>query len=253
MFKVIYDGRTRHNRYRVVDRIYNDRPSRLLLAGDKASPQSGLALDDNPELLFDYNQRLFEAALSLEPRSVLVIGGGAFTLPRALLRQLPEAQIDAVEIDAQLPRLARRYFDLKTDRRLKIITADGRDYIDRSKRSYDLIIVDAFSEYDIPTSLLTVEAAAQYARLLSPNGTIALNIIASYRGVSPTLTHRLVASFGSYFQSIDIYPADPSDDQDHEQNLIFVASHQAAPSLDYLLSVPVYPSKLSLSGLELRD
>lgn len=85
MVKIIYNGTSKLSHYRIIDRVYNDRPSRLLLSGDKGAPQSGLALDDQTELLFDYNQRLFEVALSLEPKSVLVIGGGAFTLPRALL------------------------------------------------------------------------------------------------------------------------------------------------------------------------
>lgn len=253
MNKLIYDGTSKHGRYRIVDRIYNDRPARLLLAGDKGSPQSGLALDDYPELLFDYNQRLFEVALSLNPSSILVIGGGAFTLPRALLKQLPASRIDAVEIDRLLPRLARKYFQLKRHPRLNIHTIDGRAYIDTCQDNYDLIIVDAFSEYDIPSSLLTTEAAAQYARLLTPGGTIAINIIARYRGVLPTLTHRLIASFTPHFQSIVIYPADPHDEQDDEQNLIFIASLSSEPNLDYLLSVRVYPQPIDDRSLILHD
>lgn len=250
---IIYDGKSKLTRYRVVDRVYNDRPSRLLLAGQKASPQSGLALDDNLELLFDYNQRLFEVALSLEPRSILVIGGGAFTLPKALLNYLPASRIDVVEIDPVLPRLARKYFQLKRSRRLKVHITDGRKYIDSHQGQYDLIIIDAFSDHTVPTSLLTVEAADQYSRLLAPGGTLAMNIIAKFRGSLPTLTHRVMASFRQSFTSIAIYPADMHDSQNENQNLIFVASHQESPNLDYLMSDQVHPQKLDEQPLRLHD
>lgn len=251
--KIIYTGASEHNHYRIIDRVYNDRPSRLLLSGDKHAPQSGLALDDDAELLFDYNQRLLEVALSLNPKSILMIGGGAFTLPRALLSHLPKARIDAVEIDQLLPKLAHKYFQLPRSRRLKIHVQDGRDYVNNCRGSYDLIVVDAFSEYDIPRSLLTVEAANQYSGLLAPQGTIALNIIARHRGYFPTLTHKMIESFRSSFGLIEIYPADPSDSQIDEQNLIFVASHAEHLSLDYLMSVQVHPHDLNDESLAMHD
>ncbi len=250
---IIYEGSSESGRYRIVDRIYNDRPSRLLLSGDQATPQSGLALDDNLEMLFDYNRRLLEVALSLHPQSVLVIGGGAFTLPRAIRTHLPAARVDVVEIDPLLPRLARKYFQLRRDRQLKIHIADGRDYIDRCQSQYDLIIVDAFSEYDIPKRLLTIEAAQQYARLLAPDGSLALNSISRYRGSLPTLAHRLLASFRGSFTSLALYPADMHDMQDEDQNLILIASHQQSLNLDYLLSDQVHPQQLDESVLRMYD
>lgn len=253
MVQVIYSGSSRYGRYQIVDRVYNDRPARLLLSGDHSAPQSGMALDGQFELLFDYNQRLFEVALSLHPQSVLAIGGGAFTLPRAILRQLPDTVVDVVEIDRLLLRLARKYFQLGRDRRLKIFTTDGRSYIDNCRRRYDLIIVDAFSDYDIPRSLLTVEAARRYARLLEPAGSLAINIIDRYRGSLPTLVHRMQASFRHGFTSTSVYPADIHDDQNSPQNLIFIASHLRSPSLDYLMSAQVHPERFDLDPLELHD
>lgn len=253
MPNIIYDGTGKFGRYRIIDRPYENRPARLLLSGDDATPQSGLALDDNLELLFDYNQRLLEVALSLRPIKVLVIGGGAFTLPRGILTHLPAAQVDAVEIDPLLPRLARKYFQLKRQRRLKVHVADGRDYIDQHSGQYDLIIVDAFHEFDIPKNLLTVEAAQAYARLLAPGGSLAFNIIAKYRGGIPTLTHRILASFRGSFTSLALYPADTRDDPNEEQNLIFVASHLAEPNLDYLMSVQVHTQQLNEEPLRMYD
>lgn len=252
MYRILYDKKTDYSRYRVIDRIYNDRPSRLLV-GDQSAPQSGMALDDDPELLFDYNQRLLEVALSLTPRSVLVIGGGAFTLQKTIAERLSNVKVDTVEIDPVLPKLARKYFGLKRSRNLTVITQDGREYINNCQTKYDLIVIDAFSGYEVPTPLLTVEAASRYAQLLTPKGTIAINIIAKYQGAKPTLTHRLMATFDKLFTTIELYPADHTDNQRGEQNLIFVASLAPSISLDYLQSVRIYPQNLDRDDLELRD
>ena len=44
------------------------------------------------------------------PRSMLIIGLGGGTLPRTLRQVVPDTQIDVVEIDPAVVRVARRYF-----------------------------------------------------------------------------------------------------------------------------------------------
>lgn len=252
MNRIVYDGASQYGRYRIIDRVHNGRESRLLISGSSA-PQSGMAFDNDPELLFDYNQRLFEVVLSLQPQSILAIGGGAFTLQRAIIERLPSVQVDTVELDPLLPKLARKYFGLRRNRRLSIITQDGREYINSCKATYDLIIVDAFHGYEVPRSLITTEAAARYADLLSPGGSLVLNVITKYTGAMPTLAHRLIATLRPHFRAIELYPADPSDNQRSEQNLIFVASLDPSPSLDYLQSVRVYPQVFDDTQLQMHD
>lgn len=248
---VLFEGAGSHGHYSIVERSHNDRPARLLLSG-KAAPQSGLALDDDPELLFDYNQRLFEVAMSLEPASVLAIGGGAFTLPKALIERFGKMRVDVVEIDTLLPELARTHFALPDDPRLSVITQDGRDYIDTHDGCYDLIVVDAFSEYDIPRSLISAQAAAQYARLLTPGGTLVFNIISTYYG-RPSLAHQLLATFEHEFTSVELYPADTHDSKHMEQNLLVVASLSAMPRLDYLQSYCVHPAISPTDDMRIFD
>ncbi len=251
MNKVLFKGIGSHGVYQVVEWLHNGRPSRLLLSG-RSAPQSGLALDDDPELLFDYNQRFLEIALSIRPQSVLVIGGGAFTFPKALVERFGEAKVDVVEIDELLPELGRKYFDLPNSPNMKIITEDGRSYIDRSQSKYDLIVVDAFAEYDIPKTLMSVQATAQYARLLSREGILALNVISTYFG-KPSIAHQLLASFSKSFKSTELYPADPSYGQNKEQNLILVATNGPAPNLDYLQSFCVHPRVPVDESMQIND
>lgn len=204
---VVFDGSSEFGHYQVVDEIYNGRKARVLYSGGR-TPQSGLAQDDDPELLFEYNQRFMEIVESIRPASVLLIGGGTFTLPKALLERFHDIKIDAVEIDQLLPQLAEKYFDLPNDPRLNIIVGDGRDYINECQIKYDMIIIDAFSKYDIPTSLFAIEAVREYSRCLNKNGIIAMNFISRYHTYKTTLAHRLVATFQAVFSTVDLYPSD---------------------------------------------
>src|ERR1700752_3186245 len=83
---VRFEGETPYGHYTVVDTTYSNRPARVLYSGREfRTAQSGIALDDQDEMLFDYNQRFLELARGLEPKRALLIGGGAFTLPKRLL------------------------------------------------------------------------------------------------------------------------------------------------------------------------
>lgn len=139
MQKTIHTAESPYGRYRVVDMTYNGRPARMLF-GNRASPQSGVAKDDEPELLFDYNQRFLEMIMSQQPKRILVIGGGAFMLPTAAFHQFPKLRIDVVEIDPLLVQIAQDFFDLPDDKRLRVHAMDGAEFIERSKERYDMII-----------------------------------------------------------------------------------------------------------------
>ncbi len=235
---VLFDGSSEFGDYQVAETIHNGRKSRVLYSGGKA-PQSGIALDDEPELLFNYNQRFLEIAESIKPKSVLLIGGGAFTLPKAIIERFPDTNIDVVEIDVLLPKLAKEYFDLPASRRLKITVGDGREYLDKNQNVYDLIIVDAFSEHDIPLSLINIEAVKLYHQSLTKKGVIAINFIAKYDTYQVTLAHQLTATFKTAFNTVEVYPADTRHKKRSRQNLVLIASRQDRLSLDYLHSVPV--------------
>jgi len=230
--KTLFTTKTAFSSYKVVDRIYNYRPARVLY-GVGRSPQSGVALDDEPELLFHYNQRFLEIVISIHPKSILIIGGGAFTLPTYLFNRFEDMNIDVVEIDPELTAIAHDYFDLPHDERLTVINMDGRKYINTTSKKYDLIILDAFSGYDIPRYLLTAEAVNAYKKCLTPKGLIAVNFISTYYSYKQFLTHEIMATFESVMEYIELYPADHDNDRRSEQNLILVASNRLH-SLDYL-------------------
>lgn len=222
---ILYSATSSFGSYKVIDTEYNNRPARVLF-GSKGSAQSGVAKDDQPELLFDYNQRFFEMIASLNPKRILVIGGGAFMLPIAAFQRFPKLSIDVVEIDPLLVKISRDYFDLPQDKRLTVHVGDGAEFIATTKKRYDFIIVDAFSGFSIPRELISRNVIAQYHKRLKRNGVFAMNFISEYKPRRYRLAHELVDTFEKVFAHTALYQADPHYFAGEEQNHLFVASNK---------------------------
>ena len=204
---IIFDGDTELEHYQVIDTIYEGRQARVLYSGQRHTAQSGIAKDGKPDLLFDYNQRFLELLESVPAERLLLIGGGAYTLPMALLHKFPQLQIDVVEIDAGLQRLAERFFGLKQDQRLHIIHENGRDYLEHSTQNYDVILLDAFTQSNIPESLTDAAAVRLLHKHLTGNGVAAVNIISPYYGPNSGFIRAQVELYASTFRMVEVRPA----------------------------------------------
>ncbi|MFA6444962.1 MAG: MnmC family methyltransferase, partial [Sterolibacterium sp.] len=105
------------------------------------------------------------------PGRVLLIGLGAGSLAKFIYRNLPDTRITAVEIDARIAPMAQQHFRLPEDqRRLKILVADGADYVEQTKGRYDAIFVDGFDPDARAGQLDTVKFYAACRARLSPQG-----------------------------------------------------------------------------------
>jgi spermidine synthase len=140
----------------------------------------------NPDrIVMNYPQMMLGSLfVKPEPSSVLIIGLGGGTIPRALQELIPSARIDVVEIDPAVVNVARRYFDLGQSSKLNVIEADGRVQVKRALRGeprYDLIMLDAFDHEYIPEHLLTQEFLKEVKSLLAPGGVLAANTFSSSR------------------------------------------------------------------------
>jgi spermidine synthase len=92
----------------------------------------------------------------MPPARFIGLGGG--TLPTAFSRILPQAEIDNVEIDPAVVRVARKYFNFRPTAKNKVVEEDGRVFVKRAvkkKIKYDLIILDAYDHEYIPEHLVT--------------------------------------------------------------------------------------------------
>ena len=137
-------------------------------------------IDDDPDALpFEYMQHV--AALIRAwgpPREMLAlhVGAAACTLPRHLIHAYPQSRHIAVEVDAELARLAREWADLPRAPRLRIRVGDGLEVLRaRHPESVDLIVRDAFTTARVPEHLAGDDFWAECARVVRPGGLVIAN------------------------------------------------------------------------------
>lgn len=141
--------------------------------------QTCMDLKEPDKLVFSYTRTMMAALfLQPEPRNILIVGLGGGSLQRALAKALPATQIDTVEIDPAVSRVAQRFFGYKPDDRQRVFIDDGRAFIEqahRDGRQYDIIMLDAFDVGYIPPHLLTREFLQHVRAVMAPRGVLVAN------------------------------------------------------------------------------
>ncbi|MCR9163616.1 MAG: spermidine synthase [Nannocystaceae bacterium] len=123
--------------------------------------------------------RSMRACLLLQPapRRVLMVGLGGGQLSNMLFARFPGIEIDAVDIDPEVVRLARTYFALPDDPRYRTHVDDGRLFVERSAEpDTDLLILDAFRGTSVPYHLRTRQFHAACNARLRPGGALVANL-----------------------------------------------------------------------------
>lgn len=226
--------------YRIIDVDYKGKTVRAITAGP-GGLQSGVYLDGSKELTFSYTQKMAELVeQSLKKDKILVLGGGAFTLPQYLADKYPSSRIDVVEIDPQLVSIARQYFGYKDPPNVSVISQDARVFLNGNNQKYDVVLVDVYSDTLIPFSLSTMEYAKRLKLAVNEEGLVIANIIGSSNPACKGLLEALHTSYARQFSFYKAYPlGDPS--LQTTQNIIVAYSLQ---KLEWLPE-PVVPVELS--------
>lgn len=204
---VVFATDTDFGHYEVLDTVYGGRPARVLYSGHRQAAQSGVAQDGKPELLFDYNERFMELIRGLRPRRILLLGGGACTLPQAIVQEFPGTELDIVELDGALLDIARKYFDFAPSKQVAMHVDGGAAYLARTNKTYDMILLDVFANATVPPTFQTDEVTQHLAHALREGGIVAMNIIAGYYGERAAVLRRQVAAFQSTFSNVQLFPA----------------------------------------------
>jgi len=116
------------------------------------------------------------ALLGRPLRRVAILGNAGGTTARALGVFYPRADVDGVELDPAVTAVGRRYFGLGDNPRLRVITADARPFLRRTRDQYDLIVIDAYRPPYVPFYLATREFFRLARSRLTPGGAIVLNV-----------------------------------------------------------------------------
>jgi len=195
--------------------------------------QSGISKKDNITSIAPYTDG-FHLGLVFVPnaKKVLFIGCGGATGPRQFRKFYPNLQIDIVELDPEVVKMAKKYFNLKEDEKLKVIVEDGRVYLNRSKEKYDIIILDAYFAEAIPFHLTTKEFMDVVKKHLEPKGVVICNVIGSVSGGKSRYPRSQYKTLKRVFNTVYafpvVYPYEKPDNYDREvsRNIILVATNE---------------------------
>lgn len=170
---VLFEGESPYTNIRVYEK---DDGLRYLSFG--VFEQSAFKTDDPSYLHYAYLRTAMASfALAERPvKKVLLVGMGGGSLATFIHRHFPEVEIDVVEIDPVVVRLAKEYFGFAESPEVRVHVGDGRTYLRRSKESYDLIILDAYKAGGIPFHLTTVEFMQLVRDRLNPGGVVAAHL-----------------------------------------------------------------------------
>ncbi|HEU4985316.1 MAG TPA: fused MFS/spermidine synthase, partial [Nitrososphaera sp.] len=138
----------------ISDGVYKGRPARFL---KQDTSNSAAILLDSDELAYDYTKYyVLHSMFVPKVEKALVIGGGAYSIPKALLADDPNLEVDVSEIEPSLPELSKKYFGLKDDPRLTHYISDGRRMLHDTDNRYDVIFSDVYhSMYSVPAHFTT--------------------------------------------------------------------------------------------------
>jgi len=149
--------------------------------------QSQVDRRDMRRHMLEYSMLAFAALLyNPEPEKVLVLGLGGGVIPREMHYYFPNLDVDVVEIDREVQKIAEQFFGFRQDDRLRVHVADGRMFIKRLLRhdpvpKYDIIILDAFNSDYIPFHLMTKEFLQEVRSVLADSGVVIANVFYANR------------------------------------------------------------------------
>ena len=222
------DGIHRETSYNHI-RIYDSAEGRMRsYQTDPGDYSQATMIVGHPEAIAGRYLRYVDLAFFFRPeiRNVAVIGGGGYCLPKYLLATRPEVDVDVIEIDPGVTAVAREFFELKDDPRLRIFHEDARRFLRRTKnetKKYDFLFGDAFnSYYGIPFHLLTKECLEEIASRLSDDGIYMVNIIASAEGPKHKLFLAFYRTLSEVFPRIDVFLIAGPQHGEIVQNMVFV-------------------------------
>lgn len=168
----------------------------------KRSPKQSCILLDNPKYLaLDYYKLLFGSLyFNSRPNKALIIGLGGGSIAKGLNFLFPSLNLDIVEINPDIPKIAKKYFDFTPNKNTNIFIDDGIEFIKNANIQYDLIIIDAFNSIEIPEPFLTLKSIKSLKSLLSPGGVLAINSILPNQKLLISSLYKQV--FGQYFSLV---------------------------------------------------
>jgi spermidine synthase len=183
------------------------------------SHQSAVYVDDEYESAIRYPDYLhLSLAANPDAKRTLVLGLGGGTLVKRMWRDYDPMRIDAVEIDPEVIDVAYTYFALPEDPRITVAEEDARRYVQRTDRTYGIVVIDAYYADGLPFHLTTREFFEEVDAVLEPDGVVAYNVISAVEGEPSELFRSLYRTAGTVWEHLWAFPIGIGEDGDLERN-----------------------------------
>jgi spermidine synthase len=155
------------------------------------------------ELVIEYTRYMTLGLLyprALDAAAFVGLGGGRTA--GYIVRTVPQMKLEVAELDKEVIRLATKHFGVAAGPRLAISATDGRVYLARSTKKYNLVFLDAYRGPFVPFHLLTKEFFTLVKGRLTPDGAVVQNV-----EPSTMVLDSAVRTIGTVFANVDLYEA----------------------------------------------
>ncbi len=219
--KVIFEKDTFYHRIRVEQ----DSEARFLYFD--RTLQSAMNLNDPTSLRLTY-PRFTSLGLTLmpDPQKVLIIGLGGGSIAKKYNHEFPAMELDVAEIDPEVIHVAKTYFHFKESKNVRVHAQDGRLFLMRAPRLFDIILLDAYYADAVPFHLTTREFFQIAVSKLTSKGAVVINMIGSVTGPRSKIVRSMIKTIRGIFPQLYIFPTLGADEDSlwNSQNVIIVAS-----------------------------
>lgn len=182
--RLLGEGRSRYNHVRALQR---GSVRELVFVGDDGTQYIETRIDLAHGVSLDldvFRTMLAGFLVQPEPRRALVLGLGGGALPNYFYAKVPGLELDVVDIDPEVVRLAQAFFGVpKGDPRYRVHVDDARLFVERAAADvrWDMIVLDAYRGVQVPMHLKTAEFHRAVLARLSPEGVVVANLHNSTR------------------------------------------------------------------------
>ncbi len=221
---------TLYNNIRIFEGYTQEKDHLRFMATDPLFSQSAMYVNEPTKLYFPYTQfYAMMVKLFSENQKILMLGGGGYSLPKWLLSEHHKysdssLHLDVVELDSGMTDLAKSYFALKEDARMRIFHEDARRYINANNNKYDLVFVDVFnSYYSIPFHMATKEAVMKLRHAVRDDGALVMNIISAYKGDNSAILQGIYGALSQAFPKLYVFAISENTPLTEVQNFMILA------------------------------
>jgi len=147
-----------------------------ILTFDSIYEQSSYSLEKPYSVVHEYIRIMMLVLGFITPRHVTLLGLGGGSLLRSLHHHLDECNFHVVELRAKVFEVARHYFDIPVDSRVKYTISDAKVQLRAAPdTSSDIIFSDLFDAYFMSPIQIQQKFVSEAFRVLSDDGWLVIN------------------------------------------------------------------------------